>query len=201
MGARVYEWLLAFFKPSVQSKIHQTCEGIAPVISAYVIGQIITSVLCSVFTFAALTWIGVSAAAMLAVLAGIFDILPIVGFFMFAIPSALFALTVSSTAALTVVASYTVYHLIETYLISPLVYGNRLRVSGIVVLFSLLVGALVGGIVGAIAILPVVASYPAVEKIWLSRYLGRAVIRKHDAISEEPKGETEGETEDPKPRS
>jgi predicted PurR-regulated permease PerM len=188
-GARTYAWLLAFFKIKSRRKLEETGAGVAPVISAYVIGQIITSVLCSLFTYAALSFIGVPAAAVLAVMAGIFDILPIIGFFMFAIPSALFALTVSPSAALIVVGLFLVYHLLETYVISPLVYGNRLRVSGIVVLFSLVTGALIGGILGAIAILPVVASYPVIEKIWLADFLGQRVINKHDKISSEKEGD------------
>ena len=179
-GARVYNWLIAFFTLKTRVKINETCVGIAPVISAYVIGQIVTSSLCTVFTYVLLRSLGVPAALVLAVLAGIFDILPIIGFFMFAIPAALFALTVSTNTALITVFLFGVYHLVETYLVSPLVYGNRLQVSGIVVLSTLIAGGTVGGIMGAIVILPIVASYPVIEKIWLKQFLGKRVIARHE---------------------
>jgi predicted PurR-regulated permease PerM len=183
-GSRVYAWLIAFFNDKTRSKIDATCAGVAPVISAYVLGQIVTSSLCAIFSYAILSWLNVPAALVLAVFAGVFDILPIVGFFVFTVPAALFALTVSTQAALLTVVLFGVYHLIETYLVSPLVYGNRLRVSGIVVLSTLIAGGTIGGIIGAIAILPIVASYPIVEKIWLKQILGRRVIKDHEEIAE-----------------
>jgi len=42
----------------------------------------------------------------------------------------------------------------------------------------------VGGVVGAIAILPLIASYSVIEKIWLKPYLERATIKKHDEMEE-----------------
>ena len=39
-------------------------------------------------------------------------------------------------------------------------------------------------IMGAIAILPIVASYPIIEKIWLSKYLGLKVVAEHEEITE-----------------
>ena len=189
-GARVYNWLVAFFKKDTREKIELTCDGISPIISAYVFGQIITSILCSTFTFILLNSVGVPAALVLAVLAGVFDVLPIIGFFLFAAPACLFALTVSLQAMLIVLGGFFVYHMIETYIICPLVYGNRLRVSGIVVLFSLIAGATIGGILGAIAVLPIVASYPTIEEIWLGKYLGRTVVRKHKEVEDEVEGES-----------
>ena len=77
------------------------------------------------------------------------------------------------------------YHLIEDYIIFPRVYGNRLRLSGLVVLLSCLAAVLVLGFVGAIMVLPLVASYPIVERIWLQPYLGRDTVQKHEVMSEE----------------
>ena len=183
-GEMVYAWLVAFFSAKNRAKIKDTCEGIAPVISAYVIGQMVTSTLCAIYTYFVLLALGVPAALVFAVLAGVFDILPIIGFFLFAIPAALFALSVSTTAAIITLVAFGIYHLIETYFVSPLVYGNRLRVSGIVVLSSLIAGGEIGGITGAIVILPIVASYPVIEKIWLARLLGQSTVDQHELIEE-----------------
>lgn len=184
-GRRAFEWFKAFFEARERAKIEETCEGVAPVISAYVLGQLVTSTLCSVFVGILLSVLGVPGALLLAIIAGVFDVLPIIGFFLFTIPAALVALTVSPNVALIVVFGFGVYHLIEAYLISPMVYGNRLRVSGFVVLSSLLVGGTVGGILGAIAILPIIASYPVIERVWLASILGRSVVARHEKIEEE----------------
>lgn len=182
-GSRIFSWLIAFFKESNQVKVVETCKGVNPVIRAYVMGQVITSTLCAIFTYIILLCFGVPAALVLAVLAAVFDVLPIVGFFLFTVPAALLALTVSPTVAFWVVFSFGAYHMLETYVILPTVYGNRMRVSGIVVLLSLIIGATLGGVVGAISILPLVASYPIFEKVWLSKILGRRVLREHERAS------------------
>lgn len=185
-GKRTYAWIRAFFSPSHRKKLDETAEESAQIVVAYVVGQFITSVLCGVFVFVVLRALKVPAALVLAVVAAVFDILPMVGFFLFTIPAVLFALTVSSKAALTVLGLYALYHLAENYVIAPKVYGRRLRLSDLVVLVSVLAGALLAGIPGAILALPLVAVYPAVERIWLSAVVGREVVEKHDAVEHSP---------------
>ena len=60
-------------------------------------------------------------------------------------------------------------------------YGNRLRLSTLTVIVSLLAANMLAGIEGAIAVLPVVASYPIIERIWLGRYLRDSTVAKHVA--------------------
>lgn len=184
-GDRTFRWLRAFFRPETRTKIDHTAREVTVVISAYMIGQLITSVLCGAFVYAMLRFLEVPGALMLAVIAGVFDILPIIGFFLSVIPSIIFALTVSPTTALIVFALYCTYHALENYVVVPLIYGNRLRLSGLAVLVAILVGVLLGGILGAIVILPVVASYPIIERIWLIHLLGENVVGRHEKIESE----------------
>ena len=69
--------------------------------------------------------------------------------------------------------------------IVPLVYGKKLRVSSFVVFVALLAAGLIGGVEGAIVVLPIVASYPIIERIWLKPYLRRETIAVHEAVEEE----------------
>jgi predicted PurR-regulated permease PerM len=169
-GGRIAFWILGYFDPRSRQKALQTAVEVTPLISAYVVGQIITSLLASIFVYAVFKSLGIPAALVMAFLAGLLDILPVVGFILTVIPSLLFALTVSPKTALMVLALLCTYHALEAYLIVPFVYGNRLRVSGLVVLLAILVGVSVAGIVGAIVILPVVACYPIFEKIWFPEW-------------------------------
>ena len=65
-----------------------------------------------------------------------------------------------------------------------MVYGNRLRLSGFTVLLATLSAGFLAGIEGAISILPVVASYPVIEKIWLRPFLGKNVIDEHHRMDD-----------------
>ncbi len=194
-GSRVFQWLLAFLPAVQRRKVAVAAPEIADVVSSYMAGQLITSLLCSIYVFALLTFLNVPNALLLAVLAGIFDVLPIIGFFLSVVPAAAVALTVSPGTAILVVVLYLIYHLIESYLIVPKIYGNRLRLSTLTVLVSCLAGALLAGVSGAIMILPIVASYPIIERIWLHPLLEQDTIAKHEAIDEFEHGEEKRKTE------
>lgn len=188
-GRKTYRWLLAFFSPVIRRKIQNTSEEISKVIFAYVAGQLITSGLVMIFSFTVLSLLRVPAALVLSLLAGIFDVLPILGFFVSAIPAFLLALSVSPKTAFIVLGLYLLYHAVENYFIVPKVYGNRLRLSTLTVLLGLLAGTLLAGIPGALAALPVVASYSVIERIWLKPFLGAGVAEKHEVQKEQEFGE------------
>ncbi len=190
-GGRVYKWLLAFLPEEHRRKMAATVPEIDSVVFNYMAGQFVTSLLCSVYAFFALTLLHVPNSLLLAVLAGVFDILPIIGFFLSTIPAIALALTVSPLTALAVFLLYAAYHLVENYFIVPRVYGNKLRLSTLTVLVSCLAGSLVAGVVGAIAVLPLVASYPIIERIWLRPYLERDTVVKHAEIEEKEHGPKE----------
>jgi predicted PurR-regulated permease PerM len=174
-------WLSAFFSPSTQGKIKQTIEEISIIIFSYVSGQIITSFLSFIYVLIALSCLQIPNTLLLAVLAGIFDVLPVLGFFLSLVPAIIFALSISGSTALIVFLLYVFYHAVENYFIVPAVYGKRLRLSSFVVLLSLISAALLAGIKGAIVSLPLVASYPIIERIWLKRLVGKATIAEHES--------------------
>jgi predicted PurR-regulated permease PerM len=178
-GERVSEWLLAFVPKTHRLKIAAAAPEIASVVFSYMVGQFITSALCSIYVFILLYALDVPNAGLLAILAGLFDILPIIGFFLSVIPAVAVALSVSSGTAGLVFVLYLAYHLFENYVIVPRVYGNKLRLSTLTVLISLMAGGLVAGVPGALAILPIVASYPIIERLWLRPHLEPDTVAKH----------------------
>ncbi|MBA3686524.1 MAG: AI-2E family transporter [Planctomycetes bacterium] len=178
-GHGVVRWLVAYLPKRSRFKVHRTMVEIAPVVTAYVAGQVITSLLCSLFTYAVLRWLDVPAALVLAVLAGLLDVLPVLGFIVSLVPAMLIALTVSESTCAMVVAAYCAYNILENYLIVPWVYGNRLKLSTLTVLLALLIGGALFGIFGMVAALPIVAAYPIVERIWFADRLAPEVIEKH----------------------
>ncbi len=88
-------------------------------------------------------------------------------------------MTVSPTASLLVVLLYGAYHVAENYFIMPRVYGHKLRLSGLAVLLSMMAGGMAAGLVGAIAMLPLVAAYPALESLWLAPKLEPEAVKDH----------------------
>jgi predicted PurR-regulated permease PerM len=195
-GKRLYAWLIAYVPRANRDRMALTAEEVSQVIYAYVRGQVITSALFGAYTLILLHLLRVPAALPLAVLAGLCDVIPVVGIIMATLPAVLLAVAISPATAGIVLVFYVAYHLLEAYLIVPRVYGQRLRLSTLAVLLALMAGTTLQGLVGAVLVLPLVAAYPIVERIWLAGYLGAEVLKDHRALatSGEPGNEDAVET-------
>nr|MDP9122638.1 AI-2E family transporter [Acidobacteriota bacterium] len=181
-GKRSYVWLLAYVPRSHRRKMADTIPEVSDVVLAYTRGQILTTLFFSCFAFMVLTAFHVPAALPLAILAGFCDVIPIVGIVIATTPAVILALTVSQVAAGAVLVLYILYAGFEAYILVPRLYGRHLRLSPLVVLLALAIGGRLQGIAGALLILPFVAAYPIVERIWLPDYLGEHVIDDHSAL-------------------
>jgi predicted PurR-regulated permease PerM len=181
-GKRVYAWLLAYVPRRYRRRIADTVPEVSEVVFAYVGGQFVTSALATAVTFGILVSFGVPGAVPLALLAGIADVIPIIGIVISTVPAVLMALTVSPLAGVGVLLLYILYHVVEAYVLVPRIYGRRLQLSTLAVLLALVIGGTLQGIVGAILILPLVAAYPIIERIWLHDYLSSEVIHDHSAL-------------------
>jgi predicted PurR-regulated permease PerM len=181
-GRETYEWLLAFVAREKRPKVQQTVEECERVVFAYVAGNVITSIIATAFTLVLLLALNVPAALLLALVAGLSDFVPVIGFIVSLIPAAVLALTVSPKTLLLVVAGYIAYNAVETYLISPWAYGDRMKLSNVVIILAFAVGAEVAGVIGALIALPIAAIYPSIERIWLKAQVGSETVREHRAI-------------------
>lgn len=181
-GRQTYLWLLAYAPPAYRDRVNVTAREARDKIFGYVAGNVATSAFALVVVLTALSLLHVPAALLLAVLAGIFDFVPVLGFICSAAPAILLAMSRSATVAIVVAGVYAGYHLAENYYIGPKVYGGRLRLSNLAVIIAFAVGAEIGGVVGALLALPVAALYPVIERVWLSDYLARDAVATHQRL-------------------
>jgi predicted PurR-regulated permease PerM len=183
-GRRMIAWLVTYAPHEQREKLVQTIDDVRPLIFGYVKGQFITSTLSFIAAISVLVPLKVPAAFPLAVLAFFGDFVPVAGFLVALAPAVLLAATVSPSAALIVAAVYVGYQALENYVIAPRVYGKRLDLSPLAVVLAIAVGGALMGPIGAILMLPLVAAWPAIEKIWFADRLPPDTIEKHDEISE-----------------
>lgn len=182
---RAYHWVRDFFSAPTRAKLDQTLHETSEIVVGYVTAQFVTSLLAGFYIYIVLRLLDVPGALTLAFLAAIFDVLPVLGFFLAVIPAVLLSVAVSPTTGLITFIAYSLYHAFESYMLVPMIYGSRMKISSLVVLVALLAAGYLGGVLPAIAILPVVASYPIIERIWLSPYLDKRIIERHAATSEQ----------------
>ena len=181
-GRRTYEWLVAFAPHHQRARVRQTAIESRQAVLAYVRGNAATSALAAVVAYIFLLIAGVPAPLLLALLTGLFDFVPVIGVFLTAIPMVLLALTVSTWVAIATAAFNALYNTVETYYITPKVYGNQLRLSSLAVILAFAIGGELGGVIGALVALPIAAMYPTIEKIWLADRLAPEVVADHRRI-------------------
>ncbi len=150
--------LFALVPRSRHVRLSRILINLETIVGAYIRGQVLTSLLMSIFTFLLLTACRVENALALAVLAGLADVLPYVGVLLSVGPAVLAALARGPIVALVVLVLMLVYEEFESRALVPRIYGRALRLPSSVVLFALLAGGTLMGVVGALLALPVAAA-------------------------------------------
>ncbi len=97
-------------------------------------------------------------ALLLSIIAGVFELLPIIGPIIAAIPAVLLALTGGIDAAIAAVILYTVIQQLENNLLVPKIQGDAVQLHPSAVMLALVVGGAIAGLLGAILALPVAAA-------------------------------------------
>ena len=154
---------------SRQKRYRQLIIDINHAVADYVLGNIVISVLATIATWLVLTILGVPYALSLGLVVGFFDLIPLVGATLGAIFVAVATVTVDfPTATIVWVAFIIVWQRFEDYVIQPLVYGKALRVNPIVTIVSVLAGASLLGILGALLAIPTAAAIQILLRAWWS---------------------------------
>lgn len=128
------------------------------IVGGYIRGQVITSLLMTIFVFILLKACGVANALAIAVFAGVADVLPYIGALLSVGATVLAALPRGPGIIMVTFVLMLIYEEFESRVIIPRIYGRALRLPSSVILFSLLVGSVLLGIIGALLALPVAAA-------------------------------------------
>jgi predicted PurR-regulated permease PerM len=127
-------------------------------VGAYMLGNVITSLIAGFGTFFWMMAWGIPYPVLLASLVALLDMIPVIGSTVGGLIVTLVALTVSLPVALGTLAFYIAYRLAEDYLIVPRVIGRTVQVPAVVSMIAVLIGGVLLGIVGALVAIPVAAS-------------------------------------------
>jgi len=133
----------------------------------WVRGQLFLGLVVGVAIFAGLVLLGVlvdpvflTFAVLLGVIAGVLELVPIIGPILSMIPTLVLSLTARDPvgAAIAVVALYLVVQQVENHVLVPQIQGDAVELHPSVVILSLIVGSALFGLLGAILSVPVTAA-------------------------------------------
>jgi predicted PurR-regulated permease PerM len=129
-------------------------------VGAYMIGNLIISLIAGVTSFVCLFILDVPYALALALVVAITDLLPMIGATLGAAICVLVSAVTSDLWPTTIVLIifFVVYQQLENYLIAPRVMRNSVDLPAIAVLLAALIGGTLLGLVGALMAIPVAAA-------------------------------------------
>jgi len=155
----------ASIPPEWRPDIDAVMSIVGRVFGSWIRGQVILGVTVGVATFAGLLLLGATVdpifsrfAVLLAVIAGLLELLPIIGPIIAAIPAVLLAATVSLEALGAAFLLYFAIQQIENNLLVPKIQGDATDLHPSAVMLALVIGGAVAGLLGAILALPITAA-------------------------------------------
>ena len=143
-------------------------------VGGYVTGNLAISLIAGALTTVVLLALGVPFAIALGVIVAILDLIPLAGATIAGVIIATVAFLHSITAGVVVVVFFVVYQQIENHFLQPVIYSRTVQLSPLIVLVSILIGAKVAGILGALGAIPVAGAIQVLVIDWQQHRKGRA---------------------------
>ena len=222
---RIQRYVEGLFPVEYYSEGVELMRRLRNIWNAFFRGQLILSLSIGLATYFSLSLMGMRGALILAILAGALEILPNIGPILAMIPAVIIALAQGSSTlelsnlnfALLVIGVYFIIQQLEHQLLVPRVIGTSVHLHPVVVVCGVVVGASVGGILGAFLAAPVIASMRLIGSYTHAKLLNyppfsdrrpvaegqragvyrRVVVSEAEEPAARPEVELEGETHAP----
>jgi len=203
-GDKIIAGTLGILSPEPRRHTRNVLDILNGVFSSYIRGQLILGLVVGVLVFVGLMLLGVPFAPVLGLVAGITELIPIIGPWLGAIPGLLVVLATAPEKFIWVALLYLGVQLIENTLLVPRIQGESLDLHPVMVLAALIVGSELAGFWGIILGPPLAAAGREVLVYFLGVWRAELPDETPDEI---PDTETADDThsaeslEDPAPNS
>lgn len=177
---RMREWVIDLVPGPYHDDMHQLYKRLRNVWMAYLRGQIVLMIVVGVaFTIAWLI-IGIPGALVLGVIAGLFTLIPDVGPFLAAALAVGVALLEGSSwiplsnffvAGITAL-TYLILINLKNFFVRPIIMGRSLHMNEALIFIAIMIATILEGIMGALLIVPLLASIIVIMEYLRRRVLG-----------------------------
>ena len=204
-GRRFIEFVFRELPPDREARARKVASDMHRAVAGYVLGNLAISIVAGLITYATLELLGVPFALPLALLMAFFDLIPLVGATLGgAIIAIVCAIVDFPTAPIVWIIVLIVYQQTENHLVQPVIYGRTVKLHPLLVIVSILIGATLLGVLGALLAIPAGAAVAdpdqglvGAPRRWLRGDAGRRglgsrarlfVVRRRDAADAEQPG-------------
>ncbi|MBO8163891.1 MAG: AI-2E family transporter [Brevibacillus sp.] len=157
--------MLQWIPRAYRRKTIVTLHDLNDVLGKYLHGQMVVALVVGGMAYVGYWLIDMPYPFILAAIVCLTNVIPYIGPLIGAAPAVIVALTISTKMVLLVLAVNVVIQIVEGNILSPNIVGRSLKLHPLLIIFALLAGETLGGIVGLIAAVPLLA----VLKVLISR--------------------------------
>lgn len=142
----------------------------------WMVGQAVSSLVVAAFTWAGLALLGVPASGGLGLIAGLLDVIPMIGPIIAGVPAVLLAFTVSPATALWTIILFLVIQQLQGNFLQPMIQKQAVDVPPAVLLFAVVAAGLLFGFLGVLLAAPLtVVVYVVVQRLYVRTLLGKDI--------------------------
>lgn len=169
-GPGLSDHALRFLPEPQATRFRRVARDVSRSVTGYVLGNLSTSLIAGVVVYITLRVVGVPFAFLFGLWVAMVDLLPLVGGLLAGVPTVAIAFIHSPTAGIVTVIVFLVYQQIENHVLNPIIMSKTVRLNPLWVMLSVLVGADLGGFVGALLAIPAAGAVQVVARdIWDER--------------------------------
>ncbi len=148
------EHRLAGFFIGREEKVKKLIIRIEDKLGSWLRGQLVLSVIIGLLSYVGLTILNIPYALPLSLIAGVLEVIPVMGPIISAIPAVIIAVAISPVLGLGVAAMYFVIQQLENHLIVPQVMKRAVGLNPLIVILAIAIGSKLLGFAGALLAVP-----------------------------------------------
>jgi predicted PurR-regulated permease PerM len=183
------DWLINLAPQAYRDEMHELYKRLRNVWMAYLRGQIVLMLVVGIVFTIAWAIIGIPGALVLGALAGLFTLIPDVGpFLAVALAFGVALLEGSNWIPLSnfwvagiVAVTYLVLINLKNFFLRPIIMGRSLRMNEALIFISIMIATILEGIMGALLVVPVLASVAVIMEYLRRRILGLPAFEEYEA--------------------
>jgi predicted PurR-regulated permease PerM len=149
--------LLAVWPVPYQKAVKALATTLDQAMGDYIRGQLLIAAVVGLMVFAGLTLVGLPLAGLIALLAGVFNLVPFLGTIVPVIPALAIAIAGGWLQVSLVLVTFVVANQIDNHLLTPLIMSKSTKLHPVTVILAVIGGFAVGGLVTAVVAVPLVA--------------------------------------------
>ena len=153
-GGKLRAGFLALLPGRLRLNAEFALDAVGVVVGGYVRAQLVLAVIIGTMAGVGSAIIGVPFPLVVAIAAGVFELIPIVGPFAGGAVALLLALTVSTGLAVATVILFLGIHVVEGYVLAPRIQAKFVQLHPLLALLALFAGIETGGFLGALFAVP-----------------------------------------------